>query len=590
MATRQEQHTAIESAALAATRDLGKIFIEDAHFGYIGLVDYAPVGKGVAAADGYGLPVHSINSVLATIRLDMLIAQKLNNPDMLQMAATDYQYAMSAKDQLNATLASAVLPTAPNFTDVEGKSFNVYQDALNAYQQNVVRMAGPSQLSKNSLSLTLGLNQQSSTTTVVPSPSDLADLRASDQINGCYVAYKNIPFKKYNFVFCGTAANTALFDLSTFTATDASTLPYCVPSSVLAQAAQTFTKGAFQSSDKACAQVGGPQDTRPDPGALVVSFPDGCPTEITTIQSMIDAPAISAIPMTWYGTSGDFPAPKTSVTKLANLNYPLDSLNSAKSAIELGLYCWLKHAGPGVNIQSVSNMVTAIIVPGGIIPRVEEYSGATWPQTAYAPNGPFIGSDTCQLGLMSVYTLNAATGIIQQQTLVEDWIYVTNSDAQVVAVSNQSLSALSTVRTYDTVVAINDYQFGATAGGAHGGEPILDNRFTQNPVYTPNYVPTPLVVPPVNTWPTTGPSWAGDAGGWAYQNWKQVVGGSAGGGDVTWPYLTLQPKSSAGEIRPTYQQNGLSVEIALHKVTNTHRCFWGSTGSYLVTWTNIKYH
>ena len=42
----QEQKTAIESAALAASIDLSKIVIEDDNLGFIGLSDAAPIGTG----------------------------------------------------------------------------------------------------------------------------------------------------------------------------------------------------------------------------------------------------------------------------------------------------------------------------------------------------------------------------------------------------------------------------------------------------------------------------------------------------------------------------------------------------------------
>jgi hypothetical protein len=594
MGSKQEQHTAIESAALAAANDLGKIFIEDPHFGYVGLVDYAPVGKGVAAADGYGLPVHSLNTILATIRLDMIIAQQLKNPDMQQMAAADYRYAMSARANLNAALLSAITPGAPSFTDVNGNSFNAYQDALAAYQKNVIRMAGPSKLTANSLQLTLGVNLQGVTTTPIPNPTSMANVAANGQQNGYYVAYKNVPINDHNFVFSGVTDSPALIDLANYAAGQQPSLPYTVPSSVMAQAAQTFSNGGFQQTDKACAQVGGPRDTRPAPGALVVNFPDGCPTEMNSLSTLIESPAVAQVPMKWYSVSGDFPNSTSSLTPVETLNYPLGASNSAMSAIELGTYCWLKHAGPSVNIQSLLNMMASPILSETPPPRVELFSASLWPNFKLSyltdPTAPMVGQTTCPLGLMAMYTLNSANGTIQESVLVDDWIYTTDSDAQVVACSSQGLQAGSTSQTYDTLVSIKDYQFGASAGGTHGGEPIVDSRLTENPIYTPAFVATPNIMPGRGSWPCDGSAWDNHAGGWAYARWQQIVGGNPAGGDITVPYLSPQPRGSGGAIRPTYQQNGLSVEIAVHKVVWNNRSSWGSTASYVNAWTGYKYH
>jgi len=603
MGSRQEQHTAVESAALAAARDLSRIFVEDKHFGYIGLVDYAPKGTGVAASDGYGLPVRSINTVLATIRLDMLIAQQLNNSDMLQMAIADYGYAMAAKDKLNAALALATTTGAPNYTDVDGNTFNAYEDALAAYQKNVIRMAGSSEITQDSLELQLGINTQGLTTTPAPSPANLASIGKADQANGMYVASRDVPVKRYDFVFSGTDTITTLIDASNFTTIEKSNLPYAVPSVVQARAVQTFNKtaaGTVQISDQACAQAGGPQWNCPAPGSLVIGFPDGCPSEISTISSILQSPAITASPATFYGVNGDFPLAPSSLRVQQQVNYPLDSLPSTKSAIELGLYCWLKHLGPAVNIQSVINTFGSILIPPGIVPRTELFSGSSYPgnwKNEYIddPSGPMVGSTPCQLGLMAAYNLNPASGTIKQSVLVEDWIYIPNSDSQLFALSDQSFSALSTVRSYDVAVSINDYQYGATAGGAHGGEPIVDNRLSQNTPYTNGFVPTPLIMPPLAGLPGEGLGWDGRAGGWAYRRWKQLPVCTA---DVTEPYLIAQPtaeglggpQGTTGAIRPTYQQNGLSVDIEFHKIVTTYYSCWGGWSAFALEHIHNKYH
>ena len=98
----QEQKTAIESACLAAARDLGNIVIQDPYFGFIGLSDSAPTGTGAytMAGDKFYMPAQGINTILATVRLDLIIADTLKNNVLSDCAQRDYKKAMSAKDAL----------------------------------------------------------------------------------------------------------------------------------------------------------------------------------------------------------------------------------------------------------------------------------------------------------------------------------------------------------------------------------------------------------------------------------------------------------------------------------------------------------
>ncbi len=64
LGSHSEQRTAIESAALAAAKDLSRIVVEDPNFGLISLSDAAPVGTNTAAGDRYFMPVHGINTLL----------------------------------------------------------------------------------------------------------------------------------------------------------------------------------------------------------------------------------------------------------------------------------------------------------------------------------------------------------------------------------------------------------------------------------------------------------------------------------------------------------------------------------------------
>lgn len=251
----QEQKTAIESAALAVARDLSAIVIEDQYFGFIGLSDNAPTGTATAAKDGFYMPVEGINTILATVRLDMIIADKLENPVMQDCSRRDYQFAMQAKDNLVTTLESAIGVNGQG-KDINGNTITPQADAIAAYNQCVQRMTGTkTHLVTGTLQLSLGCIPQIATNTPVPQPESVGGVATALEQNNCYLAYVNDSYKptgrpSMDFVFAGTAANVILVDSMNFVLPTKETptgltyvlpgLPYVIPSIVLCQADQQF--------------------------------------------------------------------------------------------------------------------------------------------------------------------------------------------------------------------------------------------------------------------------------------------------------------------------------------------------------------
>src|SRR5690606_18236238 len=87
LGTSAEQTTAIEAAALAAARDLSRIVIDTPEFGLVGISDSAP--NAGSAGDGFGLPVHGINSIIGTARLDYIIGDQLGINEWKELALQD---------------------------------------------------------------------------------------------------------------------------------------------------------------------------------------------------------------------------------------------------------------------------------------------------------------------------------------------------------------------------------------------------------------------------------------------------------------------------------------------------------------------
>ena len=87
----QKQYSPIEKAALSASKALGKIVINTPETGFVSLSNQPPDGTLAVAGDGYSLPVRGINDLLATVRVDLLIADSLEQPLMSEFCQQDYK-------------------------------------------------------------------------------------------------------------------------------------------------------------------------------------------------------------------------------------------------------------------------------------------------------------------------------------------------------------------------------------------------------------------------------------------------------------------------------------------------------------------
>lgn len=572
LGSNQEQRTAIEAAALAAAEDMSRAVIKDNNFGYIGLSDAPPIGKAVVAADGFSVNVKSINTIFATIRLDMVIANQINDPTIMQLAIHDYGLAVQAANDLTADLQN--MAGGGTGTDMNGAPLNPKQDAIAAYQQNVIRMEGnPNSLVLPTVKLTLGGATGLPSNVQLPSPTSVANVSAASQMNGFYSAFVNVPFNGKDFVFYAASQQALIVDHATFMATFPSPT---VPSVVKIDADQYFLdkQMAYQPGSHtvhavACALCPCTIDPNPNPGGLLVSFPDGKISELASPQNIRNDPelSITAMATRTSTTSKDYPSgPTYGADPIGNVVSPpvLGATGSVAQHFSKLMYDWLRNAGPNVDVQAVVNLQN---------------------DSLQSPASP-------DVGYMVLYTF-APSGMyktVQRSMLLADREYGQLSDSQVGAVSINEFSAPSTAYTWDASVIDEVAQPGTTLGGRHAGQPVVDPRLPKNPPYTMNN-PT---ISSGSTEPSTAgffnlpqnevPNycWQGRWGGWGYSFFKikmvpsltnpitgQPVTDPAGGCNIP-PVGVEQPiAASTGAVRPTYTYNGLCGEISFHRVQNS---------------------
>lgn len=354
LGSHQEQNTAIEAAALAGASAIGKLVVEDPNLGFIALADQAPSGTATKAGDGFATPVIGINTWLATNRLDMILSDLLDDQTMRDLSAQDYASIMAAKDTLTAEIKRCCHQGAAGI-DLNGKPVKPWEEAEAAYLQNKVRMTGDTAL--KSFKLSVGIIPELVTNVPVPQPNRFAQMQANQQLNGCYLAYVDIPYNQKSFVFAATTDKPSLVDHKKFK-DGPSSVPYFIPTVIRCESEhelrQRDTHGNVTRRvvyNAACAQPGAPLATG-EFGALVVTFPKGAISLAPSLYGILTESTIAKPPVDKVETvaSGDFPSNPLSPARLRVFN---SSNPPFGQILRFAFYDWLRRGRATVNVQSL---------------------------------------------------------------------------------------------------------------------------------------------------------------------------------------------------------------------------------------------
>lgn len=449
----QEQKTAIEAAALAAAKDLSRVVIEDEHLGFIGLSDKAPTGLATRGQDGCFNSVKSINTVFATIRLDLLVADKLNNPTMKALCKIDYDKAVLARAALKAKLLDAIQPNG-SVLDADGNSISPYTDAVETFKTHIVRLSGnPVTLVPNSVKLELGVVDGLVTNTQIPNSVDGSFVSQSQQENNCYKAFQNIPYNGYAFNFTAAGDDVLLLDSSKFkpeqtTSTDVlADVVRCEAAQETAYSDGTGSARKLSTKVVACAQPFNSIDIVPAPGSFELRFPHGTLPEVMKLGDIFLNTGLLNSPSDYLETPLNSDCPTSGVVPLAppviNSEHP-----PFGKVISLSFYDWVRRARHRLNVKS-------------LIDNLNLSFGSAAGPTIY------------RFDLMQNGSVNRTA--------------ITDNPSQVVCVSNKQYQAISGMiinskngSTYDAYLRDFCYRPGRSAGGTHAGEPLDTSGTTSN--------------------------------------------------------------------------------------------------------------
>lgn len=504
-----EQKTAIEAAALAGARDISQIVVSTPEFGFVGLSDSAPVATTIPGpADSFPTPVHSINTLIGTARLDYIIGDAMSIPEWKELALVDLTAAKTAGDTLVAALDAAITPTGFG-KDKTGATITPYISAENAYTQNQIRMTGSSNYVPGSLRLTMGALEGGSATTIpIPSPagtdSSLDSTNTSvDGSKTCYKSYVNIPFDGQDFVFAAVGSSIRLVDPKLYR--DTLSLPY-YHRTILKAEAQTSvnnqgTADNYTLQAAACAQPASVHDPLPAPGALQISFPDGMPTgpdDVNSPGELYTAAGLNGNSVDYFEAQGDYPVdtPPCTINNTPTWPVPSDSTQKATTACKIAVYDWLRRAGTKANVTSVIGMhATPFVAQGPAIPwGGPPLSWPVVPAAAYSPPQPGIPRGICHIyrfesdGVVSIEEKDQTPlpfyVVSDDQVYMESMEVFSNGNAaDEFTISGIDLPAPITATgtgnvkfdgTYDLYLRLYCRKPSISSGGKHAGEP-LDN-------------------------------------------------------------------------------------------------------------------
>lgn len=343
---------ALEAASLAAARDLSTIVIEDPRWGYVALTDHPPVGDETVAEDGYPLPVTGINTIMATVRLELIVAHAVGTSEALDCAMTDLASARAAARRLGGALRASLSPgKEEKARDFHGKEIRPLISARQVYSQNARQMLGCLGWDLASLAGELGyIDDQGSTNTPVPQPANLAALDRSMEDSKFYPAFTEVSAYDESFHFAGLGKQVSLVETALFRPFDAA-----ASCSVVKLKATIRENGKKEGEGKslsacACAQPAYNEDRVPA-GYMVVRFPDGVPATARTLRSLLSADQLRNKIALFSARGGDYPVdPRARLVPDPDLPEA-----SVRQAFTRAFFDWLRTAHARPRLDSLYN-------------------------------------------------------------------------------------------------------------------------------------------------------------------------------------------------------------------------------------------
>lgn len=429
----QRAEAACEAASLTAVKELSRIVIDDPNFGLIGLGNYAPSETGILAGDGKPLPVVSINSVMASARVAMLLSECLGSAEFRRLATHDALCAQKASAKLTLELKKALSDAKDGPRDFNQELLRPRAKAFAAIKDNLKGAVGSYKIKEFDLQLGY-LKDGSTTVTESCKPEE-----------GLYQAFKNYPVSGHDFIFTGVGKQSCLVDRKYFVKDDGYMPSSVVRVSLVLERPDENDQAFKTVAVSSCAQPYSLED-RSKPGTMNLSLPQGLPQECYSIQNLLEDTKFGAFPITYYTSlGGDYPFEPQA--RLAQ-NGIQENKKHISSVFAQGLYDWIRSANGKVKLDSIVNMVnsrlysdTNNVIPGQSI------------AFSFGQNG-------------EVKTKSYSAYAASNQLVHENQFYTIAWDAITTTTGNWTFTCRDQVRN-----------LGLQNGGKHAGQ-LMENSFS----------------------------------------------------------------------------------------------------------------
>lgn len=471
-ATEATNHSPVESAALAAAEGLGRIVVNTDEFGYISLASQPANGTMAAAGDGYSLPIRGINEIAATIRLDMIIADKLGEPLIKEFAAQDYKAFLRVKDKLVDELKKS-LAAESQCRDRNNELVQPRAIANDVYRKVKFAGAQNGEIKYPELKLSLGcLKEPALTDTPLPSTE-----------KGFYKSYKDAVYDEKSFILAGLGEKPLVIEKSLWIEKP-DDLAFFIPSIIKLE---VLEPGSKKVAETACAQPAGGAKFRSAPGALTISFPDGQPPEIKRprdiyLNKQLNNPELEPMKLV-TARGGDFPIDSGSF--LDSYKWPLNNVGDwepTANVWRLALYDWIRRAGAIADIESVMNMQEVTLDrarPENVLWKAPLIHGGS-----YATLQPISS------GIVHIFEFGNDGIIDYRSKIIMPYPIYPASENQLTGrgiaaltfseVGEKTIHLPTTPKpkkvvlkaAYDIYIRDNVRNLGSLSGGKHGGEPL----------------------------------------------------------------------------------------------------------------------
>ncbi len=367
-----QQHkdsNSVDRAAYLAARSLSEITATHPSLGRVGLIDSAPAQE-ISYAEKKKHPrVIGLNTLYATLRVDALIARRLQNQALIDLSLRDFKIAKQLEAELTRRMFTALeqVPAqdpgiaeppesvARQLTDTDseseendnrGRNDSILQEVSRLLSDDV-RGRGPNLVD---VRITLGSIEPGRLSSQTFAPQE--DAGKEFVKDGMYRPGIPVPMPDGQTVtFLSHPHSTRIIDPSWFRAGSHGCAPWAVR--LDASYERSKEKGQKEKIVKtACAAVGG-EPVYPKPSVFVVNFPQGKPNQFDRVSDILNF-------RNWDSNGEWQQVVGTEVPGKGSLAPPIEAITGGLTpgdALAHALYDWLKQMGPLVEPGDFSQMM-----------------------------------------------------------------------------------------------------------------------------------------------------------------------------------------------------------------------------------------